>query len=60
MDVDLRLRGLTRPWSACSFVLVDQAAEDLAAFDPAYWKADQACTVDWGSKVQRPSGLCRL
>jgi hypothetical protein len=40
MDVDLRLRGRTRPWSACSLIFVDQASEDLAAFDPADRQAD--------------------
>jgi hypothetical protein len=35
MSVDLWIRTRARPWPACSLLLVDQTAKDLAAFDPA-------------------------
>jgi hypothetical protein len=53
MSVDLWLRSRACPWSACSFVLVDQTSEDLAAFDPAYRKADQVCAIGGSSKIER-------
>jgi hypothetical protein len=53
MSVDLRIRRRARPRSACSFVLVDQSAENLAAFDPADRQADQVCSGGGSSKVQR-------
>jgi hypothetical protein len=46
-------RSTHSPESSCSLVLVDQASEDLAAFDPAERQADQVCATGGSSKVDR-------